>query len=77
MRSFGVISGRPVVGMCVRSCLLIPCASACVVIHSQKSGMVMMLADEVWCRSSENVALTLIGPVSDRRSVWLCRHGEP
>ena len=74
---FGVISGKPDARVCVQLCLLIPCASACVVIKSKRSGMVMILADEMQGRSGDNIALTLIGPVSDRRGVWLCRHGEP
>ena len=72
-----MISGRPDARVCVKLCLLIPCASACVVIQSQKSGGVMILATEMWGRNGDNIALTLIGPVSDRRGVWLCRHGEP
>ena len=47
------------------------------VIKSKKSGMVMILADEMQVRGEDSIALTLIGPVSDGRGVWLCRHGEP
>ena len=65
------------VKVCVVKDLLMCCAFACVEIQSQKSGMVMILADEMWCRNGDNIALTLIAPVSDRRGVWLCRHGEP
>ena len=48
------MSGRPDVRVCVVMGLLILCASACVAIQSQNSGMVMMLVLSVALRG-ENV----------------------
>ena len=45
--SFVVTSGDADAGMCIGSCFLSVCANVCVVIQSRKSGMVMMLAEEM------------------------------
>ena len=65
------------VKVCVVKDLLMCCAFACVEIQSQKSGMVMMLADGKWKRLEAEVDLTVIGLARRWRGVWLCRQGAP